>query len=215
MSNPIASGIFLMRNADKVKHGDISRAPVVGAQAISTINKTAQATEQGKKAASALKISETAVEKNIAGKLVNPLIVASSIIKVAESDDKEATGFHEAGALSSMFAFERMMNDDAVKGLLKGYSTELGEAGMEKICNLTKKGYKSGSKPVKIFSAVMGAVAFVAASIIGYDTGGKIGDKLLEYKRGKETNSNIESNNSLEKVTDGQSESKKTFSIES
>ena len=194
MSNAFASAVFLVRNTDKVNHGDISRAPVVVAQTGGLINKVSQidssigqttntAVEALDKSA---KIPFGASALNTAGKLVNPLIIASSGVKVLTSDDKEKTIFEEAGALGGMFAAEGFMKNKEVQKVVHTAADDVIRLGMEKIGKFIKPvgeaAKNSNNKFVKIATAIISGAAFVGASIFGYNTGKEIGQKALNTK---------------------------------
>ncbi len=210
MSNAFASTVFLFRNTEKVKHGDIGRAPVVGAQTVSTVNKIRQIDgavgKSTQSAVSALGLSEKAL--NFAGNLVNPLIVASSALKISQAEDKEAASFHEAGGLGVMFASEHLMKKAGVKDILKKYGDDIGEASVKRISKVLKLTNESSNKSIKIISGLLTGIAFVGASITGYSLGAKAGDEVIEAKR---NSSKIAESNQL----DLNESPKRTFSIES
>jgi hypothetical protein len=87
---------------------------------------------------------------NTASKAVNPLIVASSAIKVARADDKITAGITETGAIASMFAVEHFVKTN-----------------YDKVVKIPGK-----------FGAVLKGAALVAASIASYSAGKKLTEGL-------------------------------------
>lgn len=122
MFSPVASGIFAFRNVGKVENGEIGRAPVVVGQfagvmkEISRYDKTIcvgakNALNVFKDIAGdskALKYGGKAVE--FLSNNINPLICASSVLKIATSNDKELTFREELGSLGCMFAGEALVS---------------------------------------------------------------------------------------------------------
>ena len=171
MSNAISSLIFMFRNVDKTKNGEIGRAPVALAQGLkviegashynatiakgtdAAINIFTKAAEHSKAAELALKGTRWAVHN------VNPMICVSSGIKVLKSDDKTSTAVKELSAISAMLA---------------------GESVAKKV--LTKI-FKSGSMPAKIASGLL----FVCASIASYSLGEYIGKDLAKTVKANTT----------------------------
>lgn len=122
MFSPVASGIFAFRNIGKTENGEIGRAPVAVGQitgVLKEIGKYDKTIALGTKNAvqilrdvagdsSALKYAGKTVE--FLSNNVNPLICASSAIKIAMSDDKEQTLKEEIGSLGCMFAGEHLIS---------------------------------------------------------------------------------------------------------
>ncbi len=94
--NPVASGIFAVRNADKGVEGDVGRYAVSGAQATSLVAEIAKLDK---------------VVSAVSSK-VNPLITFSGAIKVARADDKAEAAISETGAISGMFAGEALFKSN-------------------------------------------------------------------------------------------------------
>ncbi len=121
MFSPVASGIFAFRNVGKTENGEIGRAPVAVGQfagVIKEIGKYDKTIAMGTKNAMQIlhDIAGDSRALRYAGKTVdflsshiNPLICASSVVKVAMSDDKEKTFKEEAGSLAFMFAGETLI----------------------------------------------------------------------------------------------------------
>ena len=219
MAGPIASVIFIGRGLDKVQHGDISRAPVVAAQVGSLVN---NAKVDGVfKQISALddiipKASDAAVQvvttgtaetttKNIinfgskaldvAGKLVNPLIIASTGVHVLVSDDKEKTLYTEGLGLAGMFTAEKIMKDKAIKEGIKDTAETVMSKLVDWLANntkLIKDISKTKSSALKIGALIATGIAFAAASIGGYMFGSKLGSSIIDEKRSRTEQKNIE-----------------------
>ncbi len=121
MFSPVASTIFAYRNAEKTKNGEIGRSVVTVGQCTGVIQEISKYDNIfSASARSAMKALQSfAADNKIAGYAgkalqftadnVNPLICASSVIKVAMSDDKVHDGITEATALSGMFLGEALM----------------------------------------------------------------------------------------------------------
>lgn len=121
MFSPVASGIFAIRNVGKVENGELGRAPVVVGQfagVMKEISKYDKTIGVGAKNAlsvfkdiagdsKALKYGGKAVE--FMSNNINPLICASSVIKIANSQDKELTFREELGSLGTMFLCENLV----------------------------------------------------------------------------------------------------------
>lgn len=127
MFSPIASGIFAFRNIGKTENGEIGRAPVAVGQVagvLKEIGKYDKTIAMGTKNAVQI-LQEVAGDSKAlryAGKTVeflsnniNPLICASSVVKVAMSDDKERTFKEELGSLGFMFAGEHLISKNYEK----------------------------------------------------------------------------------------------------
>lgn len=120
----IATVGFVFRNGQKVSNGDAGRIPVLAGQAVNAIK---AGTESGKQLISTPcqaivnTVSETAKADplfnglvksvNWASKYVNPLIAASSGLKVvmAKKEDRKKTIITESGCLLGMFSAEGWM----------------------------------------------------------------------------------------------------------
>lgn len=122
MFSPVASGIFAFRNIGKTENGEIGRAPVAVGQVtgvLKEIGKYDKTIALGTKNAVQI-LRDVAGDSSVlkyAGKTVeflsnnvNPLICASSVVKVAMSDDKEKTFKEELGSLGLMFAGEHLIS---------------------------------------------------------------------------------------------------------
>lgn len=122
MFSPVASGIFAFRNIGKTENGEIGRAPVAVGQVagvLKEIGKYDKTIAMGTKNAIQILQDVAGDTKALryAGKTVeflsnhiNPLICASSVVKVAMSDDKERTFKEELGSLGLMFAGEHLIS---------------------------------------------------------------------------------------------------------
>ena len=122
MFSPVASGIFAFRNIGKTENGEIGRAPVAVGQVAGIwkeLGKYDKTIAMGTKNAIQILQDVAGDSKALryAGKTVeflsnniNPLICASSVVKVAMSDDKEKTFKEELGSLAFMFAGEHLIS---------------------------------------------------------------------------------------------------------
>ncbi|MDD3237009.1 MAG: hypothetical protein PHV37_02800 [Candidatus Gastranaerophilales bacterium] len=204
MSNAFASAIFIARNTDKVKHGDIGRAPVILAQTGSLVDKVSKLDNSvGKTTKTALDAFEKSTSfgskaLNVAGKLVNPLLIGAAGIRVATSENKEATLYHEAGGMSAMFAAEKLMKSKTAKEIVRQKGDNLTEFALEKLGkNIKTIGNMSAKSKNKVMMAtgfILSGLAFVGASMLGYDLGSKVGDSAYQKKH-KNTENKSESLN--------------------
>lgn len=125
----VATGIFAARNSGKTTNGDIGRLPVTVGQTTSIIK---AASEYGNPFSKALKrgLNALASDKVASGlgkvatwasKNVNPLLVASSGIKViaAKKEERKKTFIKESGLLCGMFLGEGWMKRNLTKHLDK------------------------------------------------------------------------------------------------
>lgn len=195
MSNAFASALFLARNVDKVNKGDKGRTAAVAAQVGSLVNKVSELDHSvGKGTQSILttmkntpKLSFGASAIEVAGSLVDPLLVVAGAYRVATSDDKEASLYKEVPALSGMFAAEAMMKKKSVNDYVKRKSSELTEHGMNKLSKIIKPlenlSEHSKNKIIKLGSFIITGAAMVAASIMGYSLGADVGKEALTKKR--------------------------------
>ena len=167
MFSAISSAIFAYRNVGKTKNGEIGRAPVAAAQAVSVVNEVARynatlakgadaAISVFNKVAGKSKVAECVVKATKWGvNNVNPLICVSSGIKIATSEDKTSTAIKEVGALTAMFAGE-----------------SIAKKALPELVKKLPVGNKAG--------AVIKGLAFVGASIASYAIGEKIGTDLAK-----------------------------------
>ena len=169
MSNAVASTIFTLRNADKAFK---THNPLRGGVAIANGTKVAGAISHSTMMKSAA---------NVAGKVVNPLLIMSCGYNVYKSDDKVKTAAKEGLGLAGMFLFENQMKHGSI-----GKYTEKGAKWlMEKL--------SSNAKTQNIGTKIMCGLAFVTASILGYDLASKAGEKAVDLIR-KSAPENIEKN---------------------
>lgn len=185
MFSPVASGFFMLRNIGKTENGEVGRAPVALGQITGVVK------EVSKYDKSIAIGTKNAIEifKDIAGdgktlkytgkaltfmsENVNPLICVSSLIKVAQADDKDKDRvcLEELGSLGAMFLgegtvakhYDKVANSKAVKDALKTLSeTETFKPVFQKIA--TKNwGGKIG--------AIIKGLTFVAVSMTSCNAG--------------------------------------------
>ena len=170
MYSGVASGIFAIRNCDKTTNGDIGRLPVTVGQSAAVIKAGAQYNNAIAKPIKIILDTCDDIAKSdkvfnglkkvvkFASDNVNPLIVASSGVKVALADKEErkSTLITEAGTLAGMF---------------------LGEGWMKKhLDNILAK------LPInKKWLPILKGIVFVTGSISASTLGSKIGKKAAEY----------------------------------
>ncbi len=183
MFSPVASTVFAFRNIGKTENGEIGRAPVAVGQVagvIKEIGKYDKTIAMGTKNALNI-LQEVAGDSKAlkyAGKTVeffsnniNPLICASSVVKVAMSDDKEKTFKEELGSLSFMFAgetlvsknYDKIANSKEVTSALKKMSdSDLFKPMFEAIA---KRNW--GGKIASIIKGLTFVTASIGSSCIG------------------------------------------------
>lgn len=162
----VATALFSVRNADKTTSGDIGRLPVTVGQGAAAVKAAAQmdnpiskALSQGLDIAKSDKVvSKLGKVVKFASDNVNPLIVASSGLKVALADKEErkSTISTESGCLAGMFLGEGLMKKHLDKVLAK--------------LPINKK-----------WIPIIKGIVFVAGSIGSSTIGQKIGKKAAEY----------------------------------
>lgn len=106
---------------------------------------------------------------SIARKLLYPLIIGSAVYNTAKSDDKVKTGFSQGSGIVSMLAFEKV-----AKKLLEKANTQLLK--YEPIQN---------NKYLKSSLYVLKGLAFVGASLMGYNLGSSTTEKIVDKIREK------------------------------
>ncbi len=170
MYSGVASGIFAIRNCDKTTNGDIGRLPVTVGQSAAVIKAGAQYNNAVAKPIKMILDTCDDIAKSdkvfnglkkvvkFASDNVNPLIVASSGVKVvmADKEERKSTLITEAGTLAGMF---------------------LGEGWMKKhLDNILAK------LPInKKWLPIVKGIVFVTGSISASTLGSKIGKKAAEY----------------------------------
>ena len=177
MFSPVASGIFAFRNVGKVENGEVGRAPVVVGQfagVLKEISKYDKTIGIGAKNAlsvfkdiagdsKALKYGGKAVE--FMSNNINPLICVSSVIKIANSNDKELTFREELGSLGCMFLGEHLVSKNYDKiANSKTVTDAIGKMSKSKTFEPIFKTIAKRKWGGKIGSIIKG-LAFVSASI--------------------------------------------------
>lgn len=191
MPNGISCAYFALKNLKIGRSNkDVFREGIAGCQAVRTVDKfvnpqTAKAASDAvnssskiaKAASEAANSSKTAkgLIKNSAAfaeKIVYPLIIASGVYNTVRAEDKVKTGAMQASAIATMFTFETV----AKKCL-------------EKISNrLLNIPFVKSHKAAKIGIYVAKGLAFVAASLAGYDIGSNGAENIVNKKRAKKNN---------------------------
>lgn len=187
MFSPVASTIFAYRNAEKTRDGDIGRGVVTVGQCAGVAQEIAKYDNIfALTTRSALKAYESLAKENKAlsylGKAVkftadnvNPLICASSVLKVATSEDKVQTGVTETFALSGMFlgeavmkqTFDNIFNEKNVKTVAQ-------KASDNNILKSLAESFKN-SKLSSRTAAFLKGVLFVCGSMTSYAMSEKVG----------------------------------------
>lgn len=167
MYSGIATGLFAIRNCNKTTNGDVGRLPVTVGQTASVLKAGAQYNNALSRQAKVVintceQIAKTDKLFNGVSKIVkfasdnvNPLIAASSGVKVILADDKKSAFLTEGGCIAGMF---------------------LGEGWMKK--NL--EGLLTSMKITGKWAPVVKGVLFVAGSIGASTLGSKIGENIAE-----------------------------------
>lgn len=175
MYSPVATGLFCFRNGGKTTNGDIGRLPVTVGQAAGALKAVGQSESIAAKPVQVVleNCSELAksdkffngISKTVkfASEHVNPLIVASSGLKVAlaNKEKRKETIITEGGCLAGMFLGEGWM-----KGHLDGILTKL-----------VSKNILPGGKWLPVIKGVLFVIGSITASTIG----SKIGKKAAQY----------------------------------
>lgn len=185
----VPSGIFCYRNFKKAENGEPARGTVAfaqGAKIVQAIGKYNESTAKtansavsifNKYAQQSKVIDYTGKAVNWAIKNVNPLIVASGVVKTAMSDDKVGTGINETGALAGMFAGEGLMKLHLDK-VINAENVTLAAKQADKVKwlrPLSNFMTKSGNNS-KIAAIVKG-VLFVCGSMTSYSIGHSLAEK--------------------------------------
>ncbi len=170
MYSGVASGIFAIRNCDKTTSGDIGRLPVTIGQGAAVIKAASQYNNPISRHAKVVLDTFDDIAKTdkvfkglskvvkFAADNVNPLIVASSGVKVAMADkeDRKKTLIAEGGSLAGMFIGEGWM-----KNHLDGILSKL---------PISKK-----------WLPVVRGITFVIGSISASSLGNEIGKVVAQY----------------------------------
>lgn len=200
MFSPVASGIFAFRNIGKTENGEIGRAPVAVGQVagvLKEIGKYDKTIAMGTKNAvqilqdvagdsKALKYAGKTVE--FLSNNINPLICASSVVKVAMSDDKEKTFKEELGSLGFMFAGEHLISKNyeklATSKTVQNTLEKMSKSGVFKPMFESITKHKWGGK----IGAIIKGLTFVTVSIGSSCVGLELTKSLLKTtdKNGKE-----------------------------
>lgn len=175
MYSPVATGLFCFRNGGKTTNGDIGRLPVTVGQGAAVLKSVSQSESIMAKPVQVVLENCSELAKSdkffngltktvkFASDHVNPLIVASSGLKVAFADkkDRKKTLITESGCLAGMFLGEGWMKGH-LDGILK---------------TLASKNILPGGKWLPIIKGILFVIGSITASTIG----SKIGKKAAEY----------------------------------
>ena len=159
MANAVASAIFTLRNADKAVK---TQNPLRGGVAIANGARVAGRFSH---------VSAVQSASKWAGRVVNPLLIASCAYNVYKSDDKIKTGVSSAAGLTGMFICENQMKNGKI-----GKWVRQGAEFLMKKCTKNVKAQRIGT-------AILTGLAFVTASIGGYELASKGGEKAVDMIR--------------------------------
>lgn len=167
MPNGVSCAFFAARNlVYGKKEENVFKEGIAGAQTARTIDTVTQTgILRGTPVAPAKGIFSKAAA--IARKIVYPLIIASGIYNTAKADDKVKTGASQASGIATMYAFEQM----AEKGL-KTINTKLSNTSFVK-----------NHKLAKIGLYVAKGIAYITASMSGYNLGSKSAEHIVDNLR--------------------------------
>ena len=113
---------------------------------------------------------------SVGRKIVYPLIIGSGIYNTFKSDDKVKTGTSQALGISTMYCFEKVA-----------------EKGLNSVTKMLSKSEKyTNNKFAKVAWYVAKGLAFVAASLEGYNVGSNLGESLVNKCRNLKSQKNNE-----------------------
>lgn len=180
--NIVSSAIFGVRNYEKGNDGHVVRYAVAAGQAKKVVDYVSQLDNTvGRTTKTATQAFGIASKDSIflegAGKVakfssshINPLIVASAVLDVATSENKEETAVISATSLGTMFTVENLMKKH-LKDVPKMKCFEKVTQAVNKLAKGTKYG--------KYVAPVLEGVAFVVGSCTAYSVGQKFGEVLV------------------------------------
>ena len=179
MPNGISCAFFAGRNLVYGKtENNVFKEGIGCAQTVRTADTIAQTATVGAKVAAPVK-SALSKAASIARKIVYPLIIGSGVYNTLVSNDKVKTGASQAGGIGTMYAFEQIA-ENSLKTLDK------------KVLNTS---LCQTNKFAKIAWYVAKGMAFVGASLIGYDIGSSSAEKLVDKSRAKKAQKLADQNN--------------------
>lgn len=186
----VSSAVFGVRNYNKGNDGHVVRYAVAAGQAKKVIDYVSQLDNVvGKTTKTATEAFGVASKGSIflegcgnvakfSSTHINPLIVASAIVDVANSENKTETAVVSATSLGTMFACEKFMKKH-LKDIPKLKC-------FEKITEIVTKATK-GTKYGKYVAPVLEGLAFVVGSCTAYSVGEKFGKMLIGKSDTKES----------------------------
>ncbi|MBE7705916.1 MAG: hypothetical protein E7Z91_01535 [Cyanobacteria bacterium SIG30] len=198
----IATTIYCLRNAGKVKNGEIGRAPVAVMQSANSASQAVSGAinsvdDLGRFAKIGEKVGKGAEKvSSFASKVTNPLLVGAAGLRVLKDDDKESAIIEETMAMTGMFAseaiYKRLQNtvvSNAGKKL-KANAKVLSDGKIaKKLAGLGKKiGKMSSGKQKAIF--ILAELGLVATSIFAFDSFKKLGKKMTGRDKQKDITNN-------------------------
>ena len=180
MPNGISCAYFAARNlVYGKKEQNLFIEGIAGAQTARTIDSVAKTgLIKGSIASPIASVFDKAAA--IARKIVYPLIIASGIYNTAVAEDKVRTGASQASGIATMYTFEK-----------------IAEKALKNINNkLTNTNIVKNNKAARIGLYIAKGLAFVAASLTGYNVGSKTAEKIVDSTRNKmQTKKTVNNNN--------------------
>lgn len=170
MPNGISCAYFALKNLKVGKaNKDVFREGIAGCQTVRTVDEAIKfkGVPPISKAANGF-INSAA---KFARKIVYPLIIASGVYNTVRADDKVKTGAMQASGIATMYAFETV-----AEKALKNISNKLLNIPFVKNHNAARFGVY-----------VAKGLAFVAASLAGYDIGSNGAENIVNKIRERKT----------------------------
>lgn len=187
MPNGISCAYFATRNfIYGTKENNLFKEGIGLAQTIRTADAAAKAAAQATK-----NVAKTPLFAKLLSKgadkccaILYPLIIASGVYNTVKSKDKVKTGISQAGGIGTMFAFEQTLayiQKKAVPALIKKYGSKI----PKNISNIVSKSsnFLNTNKYGKVLKYILQGILFATVSMGGYNTGSKIGEKIVDKYR--------------------------------
>lgn len=175
MPNGISCAYFAARNhIYGKKEQNVFKEGIAGAQTARTIDTVAKTgVIKGPLATPVSGFFDKAAK--IAKKVVYPLIIGSGIYNTVIAEDKVKTGASQATGIATMYAFEQVAEKS-----LKSINNKL----------LSKDIFKN-HKVARVALYVAKGLAFVGASLSGYNVGSKAAEQIVDETRAKKQNKEV------------------------
>lgn len=181
MPNGISCAYFAGKNLIYgQKENNVFKEGIAGIQTTRTIDSAAQAGVLKVPFSGTLNKVTLAIKK-----LLYPLIILSGAYNTIKSDDKVKTGIQQAGGISSMYVFEKF----AEKGLNKIE---------KKFCSTNTI---KNNKKLSVGLYILKGLAFISASLTGYNLGNKFATKAVDTIRNSKQEQNPASTTKNEDIS--------------